>query len=419
MALYIGTSFVTNSDGIAHKSFQSIGINTNFEFVGVASASDAQDDDRLGWGSNRIAIGGTTILVGANGAGTNGKAYVFDLDGNELGQLIPTIEDYNNNPQTGARFGASVGIAGTLFYVGADNYNGTFFNEGRIFMFDRNTFDQVGTIIPSNPEASSHFGQSIAVGCGKIVVDNSFRNTGATGIGGAIYIYDLDGTNEVYIPNPDSSSDATPYFGQSVAIGNGRIIVGNRSSNKLGKMHIYDLNGNSIGIVTAPNESDGSVADGYGKSVAVGSGRIIVSDYGYRVGNYFSAGQVYLYDLYGKQIGIMTAQQYTEGTDFFGEDDIIIRGNKIFISYAHHNDYRGNVHVFDLDGNFIEILSNPNGGSSSDNFGQSIAVGFGRVAISAPFEDHTTGTEQGIVYIWKTNETLSDYYDEIIEHYRY
>ena len=419
MALYIGTSFVTNNDGLTHKSFQSIGINTNFEFVGVASASDAANNDTLGRSDNSIAIGGTTILVGARGAGTNGKAYVFDLDGNELGQLIPTIEDYNNNPQTNANFGASVGIAGTLFYVGASSYNGTYIGEGRIFMFDRNTFEEVGTIIPSNPEPSSNFARSIAVGCGKVVVDATFKNTGATGIGGAIYIYDLDGTNEVYIPNPDSSSDATPYFGYSVAVGNGRIIVGNRSTNKLGKMHIYDLSGNSIGIVTAPNESDGSVADGYGHSVAVGSGRIIVADSYYRIDNYHSGGQVYLYDLYGNQIGIMTAQEYTEGTDFFGEDDIIIRGNKIFISYPHHNDHRGNVHVFDLDGNFIEILSNPNGGSSDDNFGQSIAVGSGRVAISAPYEHHATGFDQGIVYIWKTNETLSDYYDEIVDHYRY
>ena len=77
------------------------------------------------------------------------------------------------------------------------------------------------------------------------------------------------------------SAVTNDFFGKSVAVGSGRIVVGayNDDVNGIGNAGsalIYDLNGNYVGIITHPT----AVADDrFGISVAVGSGRIVVGAY--------------------------------------------------------------------------------------------------------------------------------------------
>ena len=58
-----------------------------------------------------------------------------------------------------------------------------------------------------------HFGASVSVGNNKIVV-GSIDDMGSRG---SVYVYDLDGTNEVKITASDAASD--DKFGSAVAIG--------------------------------------------------------------------------------------------------------------------------------------------------------------------------------------------------------
>jgi hypothetical protein len=70
---------------------------------------------------------------------------------------------------------------------------------------------------------------------------------------------------------------ANDYFGGSVAVGSGRIVVGARfdddKGTSSGSAYVYDLNGNLITKITA---LDGASGDYFGGSVAVGSGRIVI-----------------------------------------------------------------------------------------------------------------------------------------------
>ena len=74
-----------------------------------------------------------------------------------------------------------------------------------------------------------------------------------------------------------SDGAAEDLFGDSVAVGSGRIVVGASSddapSANTGSAYIFDLNGTQLAKITA---SDGATDDRFGFSVAVGSGRIVV-----------------------------------------------------------------------------------------------------------------------------------------------
>jgi len=68
------------------------------------------------------------------------------------------------------------------------------------------------------------------------------------------------------------------YFGYSVAVGSGKIVVSAHQhdvgiNTEQGSAYIYDLDGNQLGIITA---SDGAADDNFGRPVAVGSGIIVV-----------------------------------------------------------------------------------------------------------------------------------------------
>ena len=113
---------------------------------------------------------------------------------------------------------------------------------------------------------------------------------------GSVYIYDLDG-NEVGILTA-SDGDVNDEFGHSVAVGSGRIVVGaydndiNGNANQ-GAVYIYDLDGNEVGIITA---SDGAPNDEFGNSVAVGEGKIVGGSPRRNSNSVIDSGAIYIYN---------------------------------------------------------------------------------------------------------------------------
>ena len=122
------------------------------------------------------------------------------------------------------------------------------------------------------------------------------RTIGSNNFQGRAFIYDLDG-NEVGIITA-SDGVAFDQFGQSVAVGSGRIVVGQPaktigSNNFQGRAFIYDLDGNEVGIITASN---GDASDLFGYSVAVGCGKVVVGAHGVNIGSNADQGSAYIYN---------------------------------------------------------------------------------------------------------------------------
>ena len=379
MALYIGTSFVTNSDGIAHKSFQSIGINTNFEFVGFATNPSPNSGGEFVVAA--VAVGSGRIVVGdqANNdlALNAGKAYIFDLDGNEVGILTGSGGENDG-------FGYSVAVGSGRIVVGEPNNY-----AAHIFDLDGNKLNTI--------TGDGTYGVSVDIRNKKIAVGERLNNE--------IYLYDLDGNNELNIDFGPAGGDFT---GWSVAIGYDRVVIGSPYNddvaNTAGKSFIYDLDGNQLGSITA---SDGAANDYFGQSLAVGSGRIVVGAINAGIN---TTGQVYIYEINGNEVGIITASDGA-ADDEFGSS-VAVGSGRIVVGSPYNDEvalWSGKVYLYDIDGNEVGIIT-ASDGAAYDRFGESVAVGDNRIVV---------GRRNGSVSIYKINETLSDYYDEIIEYYRY
>ena len=241
------------------------------------TASDGATGDRFGY---TVAVGSGRICVGAyaddDNASTTGSAYIFDLDGTQLAKITASDSALSD------RFGWSVAVKCGRIVVGTpyDDDNGS--NSGSAYIFDLDG-TQLAKIKPSDGAASDYFGFSVAVGSGRIVVGAYGDDNASSGdLAGSAYIFDLDGTQLAKITAADVS-DAFDLFGRSVAVGSGRIVVGARGDDNngtsSGSAYIYDLDGNNEVKISHSDRRDsgGSVSrDAFGSEVAVGSGRIVI-----------------------------------------------------------------------------------------------------------------------------------------------
>src|SRR6056300_505024 len=111
-------------------------------------------------------------------------------------------------------------------------------------------------ITASDGAASDTFGFAVAVGSGRICVGAYGDDDNGSGSGSA-YIFDLDGTQLTKITASDGAAD--DQFGYSVAVGNGRIVVGAPyDDSSQGSAYIFNLDGTQLAKITA---SDGAADD--------------------------------------------------------------------------------------------------------------------------------------------------------------
>lgn len=204
-------------------------------------------------------------------------------------------------------------------------------------------------ITPSNPENYSSFGETIDYHAGKVIVA-AYRKDEGSVQAGAVYIYDVDGTNEIILSRPNTNITS---FGKTVAAGENRILVGTPNDSNVvpngGSVRVYDMSGNPLQTITS---SDAVSNDDFGGNVAVGNGKIAVG--AYRDDDYGSnSGSVYVYNLDGSGETKITPSDGATN-DYFGRG-VAITNNKLMVC-ALGDDPNGALYIYDLDGsNEIKI----------------------------------------------------------------
>jgi len=336
-------------------------------------------------------LGGSTVSQSGNVFTITGSSDTNDTD---PFSITFRVSDGTNITDATSEFTVQFALPAKIV-VGAqgDGDNGS--ASGSVYIYDLGGTNEV-KITASDGAADDLFGVSVAVGNDKIVV-------GAQGDGdngsasGSVYIYDLDGSNEIKITASDGA--AGDKFGASVAVGNDKIVVGALYDDS-GSAYIYDLDGSNEIKITA---SDGAAGDKFGISVAVGNNKIAVgahADDG--VGS--SSGSVYVYDLDGTNEVKITASDAAHG-DMFGRR-IAIGNNKIAVA-AWRDSYNGNasgsVYVYDLDGT-NEVKISASDGAPSDSFGVSVAIGDNKIVVGA-WGDDDNGSDSGSVYVYDLDGT--------------
>jgi hypothetical protein len=209
------------------------------------TASDFQPGDGFG---TYMAIDGNTLIVSALFTSLDvgdtrifgaGAAYIFDVS--EPRNPVERFKLTASDPDYGVNFGHSVAISGDLAVVGApfrtegENEEGPMYRGGA-YVFDVTTGEELARIPPQDPiQPGEHpawsytgLGWSVGISGRTAVVGSPFAHDGNyNGYGGA-HLFDLSNPWEpvrIFRFSPSDGDDAD-WFGISVAMGGGRILIG-------------------------------------------------------------------------------------------------------------------------------------------------------------------------------------------------
>ena len=179
------------------------------------------------------------------------SAYVYDLDGSN--ELKISASDAT----VGDKFATSVAIGNNKIVVGARDRDGNATNSGSIYVYNLDGTDEL-IISASDGGIFGEFGADMKVENGKIIVGARTLTVGTVTGAGAVYVYNLDGTGEVKITASDGAQ--SDFIGRQIAAGNGKIVVGSGlidigSNSSQGAAYVYDLAGTNWKTISASSST--------------------------------------------------------------------------------------------------------------------------------------------------------------------
>ena len=327
---------------------------SSFKLLVKRTASDAAPLHLFGFS---VALDGNTIVSGAPGCymhwcpALNGSVYVLRAsDGEELAKLTAA------DAALGDVFGENVAIDGDTVVVGARGDNNV---TGAVYVFRASDGEQLAKLTATDGAAGDHFGHSVAIDGDTVVVGAR----GVNSVTGAAYVFHTtdgwDTHTEIKLTASDGASE--DLFGQSVAIDGaaGAVVVGASQSRKAGgtgAAYVFRTTdgGATYGQLAKLTAADAAAGDGFGWSVAIDSGTIVVGAYG----DDDAAGAAYV---------------------FRTSDDGIVY-SKLTASDA----------------------------AADDQFGVSVAIDGATVVVGA-YQDGDAGIGSGSAYVFRTNDGSATY----------
>jgi len=325
-----------------------------------------------------LEMSDSRILVGAryednsdNGDGRVGAVYLYGINGDFIlrAQASDASED--------AYFGWDVCFNDSRAYISARKEDSIASDSGCVYIYDFNgvELNNETKLKSSDAEANDYFGTSIDISDSKLLIGASHEDSVASDAG-AVYLYDLDGTNEIKITASDGGADE--YFGSHIAISNSNIVVGSdRWNDAAGAVYVYDLNGSEKFKITPTNPQSGSQ---FGYSVDISETKIVVGAPYLDEGSFTNLGSFYIYDLDGSneiKINSPLLQSYSR----FGEE-VKILGDKIVVGSPNaqvRDTNLGVVYIYDLQGNLLSEIQPTK--PYMNYFGQKIGLSSSRILV--------------------------------------
>lgn len=332
---------------------------------------------RLGAGLSSAALSPKWIVVGAAGAAERGQpnegaVQVFNaVTGTFVRKLLPP-----GASAASQEFGSSVAISGNLAVIGSFSINE---GQGRAYIYNLASGALLRTLNASDGAAGDFFGFNVATNGTVAVVgahgDDSFK--------GAIYLFNVStGAEIAKIQAADGA--ANDYFGYGLAIEGTILAVGaDGHSAGRGAVYFYDLT--TLQLIKK-YQPDASVAgDALGAALAMHEGRVAIGNFG--------TNKVFLHDLAtGLDVPLTLG---IPGTSF--GRTVAVHGPLVVVSERSNGS--GRVHLFkSSDGSFLQTLLPPNGDTSPQQFGLSIALDANTLLATAP-ADSVQATSAGAVHL--------------------
>ncbi len=300
-------------------------------------------------------------------------------------------------------FGVSIAIDNGVIAVGAPLNETKGARTGSAYLLDASTGEQIAKLVAIDGTASDRFGASIAMDNGVVAVGAVWDNDNGE-FSGSAYIFDAATGAQIakLLPSDGSPGDE---FGVSIAIDNGIVAVGAwYDDNNSGSAYLFDAStGAQIAKLSATDRAPG---DKFGKSIAIDNGVVAVGALfeGTRDPNrpYLpGSGSAYLFDAStGVQIAKLVPDDAWLGDEF--GFSIAIDNGVVAIGSLQDDDNgggSGSAYLFDASTGAQIVKLLPDDGGSGDNFGVSIAIDNGVVGVGA-FYDNDNGFDSGSAYLF-------------------
>lgn len=366
------------------------------------AAGDPTDAAEFG---RSVAMDGNLVAVGAGGADAGpvsnaGAVYLFKRQGQGY---VPEAKLIAPDATEGAEFGRAVAIQGNTVIVGARFAQvGDLSKAGAVYIFKKyqGSWHFEDKIISPEPADEDNFGRALAVQGNLLVVTARKENLNAADVGAA-YVFTCRGgewTNTAKI----TAGDPTPgaYFGQSVAVQGGLIVVGARNAdpNDAGAIYLFRESRDGWDEIAKVTPPDGKADDNFGFTVAMAGDTIAVGARRADLPGAKDAGAAYVFSLHGNSVDLvakLTAGDARAG-DQLGQT-IALAGDVIAVG-ANRADTEegadtGAIYLFRRAGNqWTEIEKvTASDGVAGDEFGYSLSAFGNRMVTGAHTADATAG----------------------------
>jgi hypothetical protein len=364
-----------------------------------------------------VALSGDTALVGAyrhkvGGNPLQGSAYVFTRSGNtwNLQQKLTA----SDGDLWGAYFGFSVALSGDTALVGAFAETiGQNWAQGSAYVFARTgtTWSLQQKLTASDGTEESYFGYSVALSGDTALVGAPYDDAGGNQWQGAAYIFTRSGTSwgeqQKLVASDGTVAD---FFGRSVALSGDTALVGAGTNlGGSGSAYVFTRSGITWNLqqkLTAPDISPPS-AGGFGGSVALSEDTALVgASYDY-VGTNDWQGSAYVFTRSGTTWTHQQRLTASDGKagDFFGVSVALSGDTALVGAYrdrVHGKAEQGSAYVFTRDDTTWSERARltASDGAAGDNFGVSVALSDDGALLGAYHDDVWGKADQGSAYFY-------------------
>ena len=213
--------------------------------------------------------------------GPDGSDEVLIIDA-VTGQVLHELTPESDTP-TSPGFGNSLALDGSILAVG-DTYN-QWTGAGTVYLFDVTTGEQTARL--TSGSGSQEFGAMVALSGGLLAV-SPYRVSAENPA--VAWLFDTTTGDQIRVLTAPPVH-AEPFEISDIAIGDGRLVVGQVNGNA---SYIYDLySGDLLGKLVPPDDAS---SGRFGTSVAVGGGRLAVGDVITDTPSDQDAGAVHIFD---------------------------------------------------------------------------------------------------------------------------
>jgi hypothetical protein len=306
--LLVGAPFTFDTQGPTGAAFVFTESNGVWEQSQQLKASDAVATDYFG---QAVGLAGTTAVVGAyNKNGGEGAAYVFANSGGDWSQTQKIMAS-DGVPGDSHQFGEALAFDGRAIVIGApgpDYVSTGIYPQGAAYVFwdEAGGWSEVQKLTATDGTPGDQFGFAIELAGRRVLIGAPAANIGSNPHQGAGYVFGR--SNGFWTQGQKlTASDGAAYdqFGQSVALRQGRALIGEWSHDddfnhlppppKQGVSYVFRLAGGSWNQGQELTASDGEPGDSFGWDVALDLETALVGAQG-TVNGHSYQGSAYLYE---------------------------------------------------------------------------------------------------------------------------